>query len=189
MALLVTDMKHIPILLLMVLPLFACVSEPVRDSADGGAEGEKAAGPTPIEVRETGLERGEVHWGGQIVRIDNRSDRTLIEVLALPLDSDGVPRTNAQPQGRFIVDKSGFLEPQQYAAGRLVEVRGQLKGFTDGKVGEADYRYPVVISERVRLLDSDAAGSAGGPRFFPSIGIGVGSGGSSWGGVGVGIGF
>jgi outer membrane lipoprotein len=138
-------------------------------------------------VRDGNISSGEVHWGGQIVKVENLTDRTLVEVLALPLDGSGVPQTNGEPQGRFIVDKSGFLEPQEYAVGRLVEVRGRLNGFTDGKVGQADYRYPVVISERVTLVEG--GGSSRGPRVYPSIGIGVGSGGSSWGGVGVGIGF
>jgi outer membrane lipoprotein len=171
-------MKKLLFIPLLILLLGACASEPVTQST----------GPTPIDVRERNLASGEVHWGGQIVKVENLSDRTLVEVLSLPLDGNGVPQTNAQPQGRFIVDKSGFLEPQEYAVGRLLEVRGRLNGFSDGKVGQADYRYPVVLSERVRLVEDTAIGS-GSPRVFPSIGIGVGSGGSSWGGVGVGIGF
>jgi outer membrane lipoprotein len=170
-------MKNLLLGILMMALLTACGSQPVNENA----------GPTPVDVRDSGVASGEVYWGGQIVRIDNLSDRTLIEVLALPLDDKGVPRTDGQPQGRFIVDKSGFLEPQQYAAGRLIEVRGQLNGFTDGKVGDADYRYPVVLSERVTLIDD--GGVRTGPRVYPSIGVGVGSGGSSWGGVGVNIGF
>ena len=145
------------------------------------------SGPTPAEVRARGMTRGEVHWGGQIVKVDNQRDRTLVEVLALPLDGDGEPQTDQRPQGRFIVDKSGFLEPYEYAAGRLVEVRGQLNGFIDGKVGDSAYRFPVVVSERMKLWGT--AGSAGSSSVWRGIGIGVDSGGSSWGGVGIGVGF
>ncbi|MDJ0740716.1 MAG: Slp family lipoprotein [Gammaproteobacteria bacterium] len=157
-----------------------CASTPPADT-----------GPTPAEVRDSGVAQSEVHWGGQIVKVKNLRDRTLIEVLALPLDSDGEPQIDETPQGRFIVDKSGFLEPHEYASGRLVEVRGRLNGFTDGTVGDSPYRYPVVVSERVRLWgDPPSEGvSSGGPRIRPSIGVGVGSGGRSWGGVGIGIGF
>jgi outer membrane lipoprotein len=141
------------------------------------------SGPTPAEVRARGITGGDVHWGGQIATVRNERDRTLIEVLALPLDSDGEPQTDLRPQGRFIVEKAGFLEPQEYASGRLVEVHGRLDGFTDGKVGDSPYRYPVVVGERVRLWGRP------GSRIPPRIGIGVGSGGGSWGGVGIGIGF
>ena len=146
-------------------------------------------GPTPAEVRASGTTGGEVHWGGQIVNVQNERDRTLVEVLALPLDSDGEPQNDQRPQGRFLVDKSGFLEPHEYAPGRLVEVRGRLKGFVDGKVGDSAYRYPVVVSERVKLWGSSHSSSSSAPTFWPSIGIGAGSNGTSWGGVGIGIGF
>lgn len=149
-----------------------------------------ASGPTPAEVRASGAAQGEVHWGGQIVKVKNLRDRTLVEVLALPLDGDGEPQIDERPQGRFIVDKKGFLEPHEYRAGRLVEARGQLNGFTDGKVGDAPYRYPVVVSERVKLWGKATTDDAySGPRITPSIGVGVGSGGRTSGGVGIGIGF
>lgn len=145
-------------------------------------------GPTPKDVVRGVSPADEIHWGGQIVRVDNLADRTLVEVLSLPLSGDGEPLVDQPAQGRFLVDKSGFLEPQEYAAGRLIEVRGRFKGFREGQVGEAPYRYPVVISERLKLWEAPA-GERSGPRVTPSIGVGVGSGGSSWGGVGIGIGF
>ena len=147
-----------------------------------------STGPTPADIVTSGDANGEVHWGGQIVKVKNLNDRTLVEVLALPLDADGRPLVDRQQEGRFIVDKQGFLEPHEYAPDRLIEVRGLLKGFTDGRVGDAPYRYPVVISERLKLWDAARNTTYGGPRITPSIGIGVGSGGTR-GGVGVGIGF
>ena len=171
-------MKTKVLAVLAVLALSACATRIPAPS-----------GPTPAEVRARGITGSDVHWGGQIVTVKNERDRTLIEVLALPLDSDGEPQTDLRPQGRFIVDKSGFLEPREYASGRLVEVHGRLNGFTDGMVGDSPYRYPVVGSERIKLWGRSSDGSRSGPRISPSIGVGVGSGGSSWGGVGIGIGF
>lgn len=154
-----------------------------------------ASGPTPAEVAAQGpgsssvQTHSEVHWGGQIVKVRNLRDRTLVEVLALPLDGSGRPQADQRPQGRFIVDKQGFLEPHEYSPDRLIEVRGRLKGFTDGKVGNSPYRYPVVVSERLQLWEPEQGSVSGGPRVSPSINLGVGSGGRTWGGVGVGIGF
>jgi outer membrane lipoprotein len=143
-------------------------------------------GPTPEQVVASGEASGEVHWGGQIVQVKNLRDRTLIEVLALPLEGGGRPRADGRPQGRFIIEQGGFLEPQEYAPDRLLEVRGELDGFTSGRVGEAAYRYPVVRGDKLVLwpADTTAAGRAAYPRI--NFGVGVSNHGS---GVGVGIGF
>jgi outer membrane lipoprotein len=150
------------------------------------------AGPTPNDVilGQTAVDR--VRWGGRIVQVRNLRERTLIEVLGLPLDRDGRPQSGASPQGRFIVERAGFLEPHLYAENRLLEVEGRLDGFTDGRVGEAPYRYPVVVADRLRLWDGPAPGHAGGPSVVPRVGIGIGTGSSGTrvnGGIGIGIGF
>jgi len=149
-------------------------------------------GPTPEQVL-SGATTGEaVHWGGQIIRVKNLRDRTLIEVLAHPLDTEGRPQLDQPAQGRFIVERSGFLEPQEYASDRLLEIRGQLNGFTDGRVGDAPYRYPVVVADDLQLWERPVRAYGGGPWVTPRIGIGIGSGSSGTrvgGGVGIGIGF
>lgn len=142
-------------------------------------------GPSPAQVVASGESRGAVHWGGQIVAVNNLRDRTRLEVLALPLSNSGRPRLDAQSLGRFVVERSGFLEPHEYAPNRLVEVHGRLEGFTSGRVGEAPYRYPLVIADRLTLWPEPVWGyGAGAPRI--NFGVGAGSHG---GGVGVGIGF
>ena len=162
-------------LIVPVAVLFGgCASAPPADT-----------GPTPNQVILSGEARDAVHWGGRIVAVKNLRERTLVEVLSFPLDGDGRPRADKAPQGRFIVEKTGFLEPHEYAAGRLVEVRGRLDGFTRGRVGEAAYRYPVVRGDQLVLWSSDES-----RRWSrtPRINLGVG-GGSRGAGVGVGIGF
>jgi outer membrane lipoprotein len=149
-------------------------------------------GPTPAQIGAAGQAQGPVHWGGQIIKVKNLSDRTVIEVLAHPLDGDGRPRIDLETQGRFLVEREGFLEPQRYSTSRLLEVRGRLQGFTDGQVGDAPYRYPVVIADTLQLWERPVRGAGGGPWVTPRIGIGIGSGSSGTrvgGGVGVGIGF
>ena len=128
-------------------------------------------------------------WGGSIVSIKNLKDRTLLEVMAYPLASDGKPRTDLQSQGRFLADYPGFLEPTEYQPGRLVTVTGPMLGYKDGKVGDADYRYPALQANEMKLWDRQAAGR-GWSRPAINVGVGVGSGGSSgWGNIGIGIGF
>jgi outer membrane lipoprotein len=111
---------------------------------------------------------------------------TRIEVLAYPLDSDGRPKTGDTAQGRFILERSGYLEPSNYAEGRQVTVVGTVSGTRTGRVGEADYVFPVVSARQLHLW-SQERGFGGSSTFF---GIGVGGGSGSWGsGVGVGVGF
>ena len=110
----------------------------------------------------------------------------LIEVLAFPLNSAGRPLPAESPQGRFLVDKAGYLEAREYAPGRLLEVRGQLNGFRSGQVGEVQYRYPVVVSERLLLWPGDHYGHS--RRASPRVNFGIGVS-NHGGGVGVGIGF
>ena len=125
-------------------------------------------------------------WGGRIVRVENLRDRTLIEVLAFPLDGAGRPQTDQAAEGRFIIQSPGFLEPHEYAPDRLIEVRGTLDDFRNGRVGEAEYRYPLVMAGRLTLRTADTDGYPGGgtPRF--NFGFGTGTFGS---GGGVGISF
>jgi outer membrane lipoprotein len=149
-------------------------------------------GPTPDDVVTGRVDVQAVRWGGQIVSVRNLSDRTLVEVLALPLDTDGRPQSDAPPQGRFLVERAGFLEPHVYASGRLLEVSGRLDGFADGRVGDAPYRYPVVMADTLRLWDRPLPTWRDGPSIVPRIGIGIGSGSSGTrvdGGIGIGIGF
>ncbi len=51
----------------------------------------------------------EVRLGGIIAAIDNEKQRTRIEVVSLPLTSDGRPKLDAKPQGRFVGYADGFF--------------------------------------------------------------------------------
>ncbi len=133
------------------------------------------AGPMPSEVMAGGKTSGSVHWGGRIVRVENLRTRTRIELLSLPLDSKGRPQSDARPQGRFIVEHQGFLEPREYAPERLLEVYGRLDGFISGKVGDASYRYPLVRGEKLVLWERRPEYLAPpSPRINFGIGVGIG---------------
>ena len=86
----------------------------------------------------------EVRLGGVIASIRNEQQRTRIEMVAMPLTADGRPILHAQSQGRFIAYINGFLEPIEYAKGRLLTVAGQFSGDQKGKIGKYSYTFPVV---------------------------------------------
>jgi outer membrane lipoprotein len=169
----VNAMRRLTVLL-SVLLLTACAARPVVPS-----------GPTPNGVISSGVAEGSVHWGGQIVAVTNLRDRTLVEVLAYPLADTGRPLPEQAAQGRFLVERAGFLEPREYAVGRLIEAEGRLEGFADGRVGDAPYRFPILLADRLGLWDQPATlQRPTSPRI--NFGVGVSNHGS---GVGVGIGF
>jgi outer membrane lipoprotein len=130
-----------------------------------------------------------VQWGGTIVGITNLRDSTQVEVLDYPLDSDGRPKSDGAAQGRFIFEHAGYLEPASYAAGKQVTVVGNVTGTRDGRVGEANYVYPVVDATQLHLWNPERSRFGGGTSTFFNFGVGGGSGGNWGSGVGVGVGF
>jgi len=88
-----------------------------------------------------------IRWGGVIANVNNLENDTWIEVVQLPLKSSGRPTDTDISPGRFLVKVEGFIDPAIYAAGREFTVVGILSGMTDGKVGDFDYKFPVVASQ------------------------------------------
>ncbi|MEW6487915.1 MAG: Slp family lipoprotein [Thermodesulfobacteriota bacterium] len=136
--------------------LDASRAEPGLDPAVAAADPERARGRF-------------VHWGGMLVQATNRADGTDLEVLAYPLTRGGEPRTGRAPLGRFLARRDAYLDPAEYAPGRIVTVVGPLEGAVQGRIGEAEYTYPLVRAEQLRLWP--AVYPPAEPRF--RIGIGA----------------
>ena len=107
--------------------------------------------PTEAARNVPGMLNHSVAWGGLILAAENLPDKTELEVIAYPLDSENAPDTEAPPTGRFIVVQSGYLETADYAPGRLLTVVGTVTGTRAGTVDEARYVYPVVVASKLHL--------------------------------------
>lgn len=105
--------------------------------------------PDEVAQREAAGER--VRWGGRIVNVEPQSQRSCFEIVAAPLTSTGRPREVDQSEGRFIACRNGFYDPEVFKAGREITISGQVEGFETRKVGEYDYRYPLVAADVVYL--------------------------------------
>jgi len=112
----------------------------------------------------------KVLWGGLIINSVNLKEGTQFEILAQPLNSRHKPQVNQTPIGRFLAFHSGYLETVDYAPGRLLSVVGTVTELKQGKIGEADYTYPVVQADQVFLWPQ----SNGGGQSTVHFGIGVG---------------
>ena len=139
---------------------------------------------TPSVVSATGTHIGDlVEWGGTLVETRHLENRTELELVAYPLGSCGLPNIESGQIGRFIIVFPDFLETADYKAGRQVSAAGRIEGIREGRLGDANYSFPVLESHQVHLwpqrhiLDPYS-------RPWVNIGIGGGSGGV-YGGVGV----
>lgn len=122
-------------------------------------------------VQDIATVRGHVvYWGGSIITTANLKDSTHIEVLAYPMDSDGLPDLSAKAQGRFVLLQSGYLEGADYAPGRLISVVGKLTQTHTTRVGEAQAVFPVVQAEQLYLWPPNSQR----PRTQFHFGLGVG---------------
>src|ERR671926_144044 len=104
------------------LTLAACASGP-GISTEGVNE---TVTPRQAVVEIEHLRGEEVLWGGMIVSSTNLENSTRLEVLAYPLDSSQRPDTSANPTGRFLALKQGYLETVDYSPGKRVTVKGTL---------------------------------------------------------------
>ena len=114
----------------------------------------------------------ELAWGGVIVAAKNLKDRTQVEILGYPLDDGNRPDQDAAPIGRYIAVHSGYLETADYAPGRLVTAVGKVTETRAGTIGEAQYNYPVLVTNRIYLW-SKTSREPSGPSIHFGIGIGI----------------
>ena len=123
-----------------VLLLAACAPAPIYKTSTGAL----TAAPFQVAQSPEKYNNSEVVWGARIVQVKVFAEYSEIELLAYPLDSSQRPKANDSGSGRFIAVMAGYAEPLDYPTGALMTVDGKLNGSRAGKVGEADYVFPLV---------------------------------------------
>ncbi len=130
------------------LLLAGCAAGPGFSIPEGG----RNIQPDEASAQPELAENARVVWGGVIASIENLADETRLEVIAYPLASGSQrPKTTGATKGRFLIVHKGYLEPLDYAKGRKVTVAGTVQGTETGKIGEAQYRYPVLVPDEIHL--------------------------------------
>lgn len=139
----------------------------------------KVSGPTtaavPMQVAQAPerFVNSEVIWGGRIVQVTNFADHSEIELLAYPLDSSQRPKATDSGNGRYIAVMSGYVEPLDYPAGALMTISGMLNGSRAGKVGQADYVFPLVRVAQSHVWTPEEL-TRGRSNVHFGVGLGVG---------------
>lgn len=127
--------------LILLLSVIACTSH-VPDNIKIAP----AHNPTLAQVLEHPEQNQaqQIRWGGIILNTENLTNSTRLTILAMPLDSEGEPKTNSSSWGRFIADFADFLEPSVYANNRMITIFGDIQSLETLKVGEYPYPHPVI---------------------------------------------
>ena len=159
--------RQILITLIPVL-ICACASGPKFDVS--GVD--RALTPRAAVAERKIVANRSVLWGGVILKTTNLENDTRLEVLAYPLDGRQRPIRDSDPLGRFIAVYTGYLEPADYAEGRMVTVLGTVGNTVAGKIGETDYTYPLLSPEKVYLWPREQSRALSNIQF--GIGIGLG---------------
>jgi len=117
--------------------------------------------PTPLQGSYSNLlpaESGErnatgehVRWGGTVVKVDTHSEQSCFEVVGTIIGASGRPDRLDKSEGRFVACRKGFYDPVVFSAGREITVTGTITGFETRKVGDYDYRYPMVAADVIYL--------------------------------------
>jgi outer membrane lipoprotein len=89
--------------------------------------------------------------GGTIVQTVPKPKETEIEVVQKQVSSCGEPYLTDKSEGRYLVVVNRFLDPAIYRSGRDITVAGEVQGSVLRRLGEIDYRYPVIAALEIYL--------------------------------------
>ena len=93
-----------------------------------------------------------VVWGGEIIETTNQKEGTTqIEVFQKPLGWREEPKETIASEGRFLILADKYLDPYIFRRGKKITVAGEIIGEKIKPLGEMDYRYPIVSSQKIYL--------------------------------------
>lgn len=153
----------------VLLAVAACAPAPIYQSTGALV----TATPSQVAQAPERFSNNEVIWGGRIVQVKVYADHSEIELLAYPLDSSQRPKVSDLGDGRFIAVMRGYVEPLNYPSGALMTVNGQLDGSRAGKVGEANYVFPLVSVAQSHVWTAEEM-TKGRNNVHFGLGVGVG---------------
>jgi len=89
--------------------------------------------------------------GGTVVQTVPKAKETEIEVVQKQVSSSGEPYLTDKSEGRYLVVVDRFLDPAIYRPGRDITVAGKVQGSVLRRLGEIEYRYPVIAALEIYL--------------------------------------
>lgn len=93
----------------------------------------------------------KVRLGGKVISATALKNQTKVEVLNQTVAYfSAKPIIDSHSNGRFIAYLNGFVDPENLKD-QYITIAGVLSGKEQGKIDQADYRYPVVQAHQYRL--------------------------------------
>jgi outer membrane lipoprotein len=148
---------------LMVALLSACASQPPAAISRVPVENPSL---TRVRMDIDAYIGAELRWGGVITKVENKADRTWIEIVKRELGSNGRPFGSGRSEGRFIASFDKFVDPEVYQSGRPLTVVGRIEAGVTRPIGEYDYLFPVVAVEGSFLWKKRLPAPAYPPRWY-----------------------
>lgn len=139
--------KNLPLLALITL-LSACASTQSHYPRDLRGEFD---GLTARDAALADYSNHPVRWGGRIIQIEPKEDRTCFEMVAARLDAQGRPDWHDESDSRFIACRNGFFDPTVFRINRDVTFTGTIGGYENRRIGQNDYRFPRLEADTVHL--------------------------------------
>ena len=107
-------------------------------------------------MQETDKFKGKIAiLGGYILKTQNLADKSIVKVLQTPLGLGENPKSKDVSEGRFIIMKKGFLDPEIYQKGRKITVAGTIAGKVIEKVNHFAQPYLEIESREIYLWPKD----------------------------------
>ena len=144
-------MKPVRLFWILLLPLLAACAHPI--SKEFRSQVDPAVSLNQILLSPNKYVGKKVVLGGTIVQTRNLKDMTEIEVVEKNLDASGYPNFGYESRGRFVFRKQGYLEAETFAQGRIVTGGGTVVATQTGKIDDAEYEFPVIEVEELKLWD------------------------------------
>ena len=91
-----------------------------------------------------------VRFGGTVVNVINKDNKTLLEIAVLPLDTNAKHEINKQYEGRIIAKSNTFLDPVNFR-NHLVTVLGTLTRSENGTIGKTAYKIVTINIEGYQI--------------------------------------
>jgi outer membrane lipoprotein len=137
-------MKSAALALLITCTLSACATIPTPLQG-------QFSNLMPAQAGDQNANNERVRWGGTIVQVHTESERSCFEIVGSKMGVNGRPERLDKSEGRFIACRKGFYDPEVFSAGRELTITGSITGFETRKIGDYDYRYPMVAADVVYL--------------------------------------
>lgn len=107
---------------------------------------------TPQQAAQGDATGNMVRWGGRIVQVEPQPNRTCFEMISTRLSDYGRPYwATDDVGGRFIACRTGFYDPALFEKNREVTFTGRISGYQSRRIGEYDYKFPMLEAEVIYL--------------------------------------